>query len=77
VPAVRSQIWNSPERLCQRPTIQMKMVAGNIWTEQGDPHRRVRGKIEGTEGICNPIGRTTIPTKQTPLKFPGTKSPTH
>jgi hypothetical protein len=36
-------------------------------------------RTEGVEGVCNPIGRTTISTNQTPLHVPelqGTKPPT-
>jgi hypothetical protein len=33
--------------------------------------------LEGTEGVCRPIGRTTISTKQPrPPELPGTKPPT-
>jgi len=46
--------------------IQMRMVAANHQTEQGDPNGGVREKTEGAEGVCNPIGRTTISTNQTP-----------
>jgi hypothetical protein len=28
-----------------------------------DPNRRVRGRTEGGESVCNPIRRTTILTK--------------
>jgi len=45
---------------------QMRMVAVNHWTEQRNPIGEVREKTEGAEGVCNPIGRTTISTKQTP-----------
>jgi hypothetical protein len=30
-----------------------------------DPNGGVRGRNEGAEGVCNPIGRTTISTNQT------------
>jgi hypothetical protein len=30
------------------------------------PNGGVRGRTEGAEGVCNPIGRTTISTNQTP-----------
>jgi hypothetical protein len=36
-----------------------------IMTE-GDPNRGFRERTEGAEGICNPIGRATISTNQTP-----------
>jgi hypothetical protein len=53
----------------------MWVLAANNQTEHGDPNGVVRGRIEGTEGICNPIGRTTISTKELsyPSEFPGTK----
>jgi hypothetical protein len=38
----------------------MRMHITKHQTEHGDPNREVRGKTEGAEGVCNPIGRTTI-----------------
>jgi hypothetical protein len=52
--------------------IQMKMLTVNHWTEHGDPKGRVRGRVEGAEGNCNPIGRT-IPTNKTCQSFQGQK----
>jgi hypothetical protein len=46
--------------------IQRRMLAANHWTEHGVPNGGVRGRTEGAEGVCNPIGRTTILTNQTP-----------
>ena len=40
----------------------MQILTANHWTEPTDPHGRVRGRIEGAEGVCNLIGRTTIST---------------
>jgi hypothetical protein len=54
----------------------MGMLTGNHQTEHGDPNGGVRGRTEGAEGDCNPIGRTTISTHQTPPELPGLKSPT-
>jgi hypothetical protein len=34
------------------------MLIANLWTEPRDSNGRVRGRIEGAEGDCNPIGRT-------------------
>jgi hypothetical protein len=34
------------------------MLSANHQTEHRDPDGRVRGKTEGAEGDCNPIGRT-------------------
>jgi hypothetical protein len=38
------------------------MLEANHWTEHRDLNGRFKGKTEGTEGVCNPIGRTTIST---------------
>jgi hypothetical protein len=46
------------------------------WTEHGVPNGIVRERTEGAEGVCNPIGRTTISTKQTSTELPGTKPST-
>jgi len=51
--------------------IQMRILTANQWTEQGDPTGRVRERTEGAEGVCNPKGRTTISTNQTPPVLPG------
>jgi hypothetical protein len=32
------------------------------WTEHGDPNGGVRERTDEAEGVCNPIGRTTIST---------------
>ena len=47
------------------------MLAANNWTEQVFPNRGVRGRTEEAEGVCNPIGRTTISTNQTPQSSQG------
>jgi hypothetical protein len=55
------------------------MLPANHWTEHGDPSGGVRVRIEGAEGVCKPIGRTTISTNQTPPPppgLPGAKPPT-
>jgi hypothetical protein len=55
------------------------MLAANHWTEHGVPNRGVRERTEGDERVCNPIGRTTILTNQTPPhspELPGTKPST-
>jgi hypothetical protein len=44
--------------------MQMKMLKTNHWTEQGFPNEEVREGTEGAEGVCNPIGRTAVPTNQ-------------
>jgi len=30
----------------------------NYWTVSGDPNGRSKGRTEGTQGDCNPIGKT-------------------
>jgi hypothetical protein len=52
------------------------MLTANYWTEHGVPNGGVRERTEGAEGVCNPIGGTTISTNQIPLELPGTKPPT-
>jgi hypothetical protein len=47
------------------------MLADNHWTEHRVPNERVRERIEGAEGGCNSIGRTTISTNQTSPELPG------
>jgi hypothetical protein len=42
------------------------MLAANHRTESGDPSEEVKWRTERAERVCNPIGRTTISTKQTP-----------
>jgi len=46
--------------------LKIRMLAANQQTEHRDTIGGVREKIEGAEGGCNPIGRTTISTKKTP-----------
>jgi hypothetical protein len=47
------------------------MLTANHWTECGVPNRGVRERTEEVEGVCNPIGRTTLSTNQTPQNFEG------
>jgi hypothetical protein len=58
--------------------IQRWMLTANHWTEHGVPNRGVRERTEGVEGVCNPIGRTTVSTNQTPSpsRAPGPKPST-
>jgi hypothetical protein len=51
--------------------IQIWILAANYWTEHGDPNGGVRGRTEGAEGVCSPIGGTTIWTKQYPQSSQG------
>jgi hypothetical protein len=41
----------------------------------GVPNGGAREMTEGAEGGCNPIGKTTISTKQTPLELAGSTPP--
>jgi hypothetical protein len=43
------------------------MLAVNHWTEHGDHIGGFRGRNEGTEWVCKPIGRTIISTNQPPF----------
>ena len=51
--------------------IQRWMLAANHRTECGVPNRGVRERTKGVEGVCNPIGRTTISINQTPQSSQG------
>jgi hypothetical protein len=56
--------------------MQMQMSAANHWSEHRKPNGGVRGKTEGAEGVCNPIGNTIISTNQYPPELPSTEPPT-
>jgi hypothetical protein len=56
-------LLRGPARTLQ---IQRRMLAANNWTEHGVPTRDVREETEGVEGVCSPIGRTTILTNENP-----------
>jgi hypothetical protein len=43
----------------------MQILTANRWTDPRDLNGGVRGRTEGAEGDCNPIGRTTISTNWT------------
>jgi hypothetical protein len=43
----------------------MRMLAAKHQMEPGNPNEGLRGRIEGAEGVYNPMGGTTIPTNQT------------
>jgi hypothetical protein len=74
--AYRSLILLSPERLCQSLRNKRWMFAANHWTKHKVPNGGVRERTGGAEWVCNPIGRTTISTTQTPPELSGTKLPT-
>jgi hypothetical protein len=40
----------------------MQILIANHWSEVRAPYGRVRGRTEGAEEDCNPIGRTTSST---------------
>jgi hypothetical protein len=40
------------------------MLTANHRTDHTVPNEGVRERTEGAEGVCNPIGRTTISTNQ-------------
>ena len=61
-------LLRGPARVLQ---IQRWMLTANHWTERGVPNRGVRERTEGVEGVCNPIGRTTISTNQFPKSSQG------
>ena len=46
------------------------MLAAYQLTEHRDPSGGVKGRTEGTEGVCNPIGKT-LSTNQTPQSSQG------
>ena len=46
--------------------IQMQILIGNHLTEHEDTSERARGRTEGAEGGCNPIGRTISTNWTTP-----------
>ena len=37
----------------------MQILIAKHWSKAGDPSGRVRGRTEGAEGNCSPIGRRT------------------
>jgi hypothetical protein len=51
----------------------MQMFAANHPTEPKDFNGGFRERTEGTEGVCNPIGRTTISTNHMPQSSQGLK----
>jgi hypothetical protein len=55
----------------------MQLLAANHQIEHRNENGGVRGRTEGAEKVCNPIGRTTISTKQPPTpELPSIKPPT-
>jgi hypothetical protein len=50
----------SPEWLCQCLTNTEVMLTTNQWTENRIPNEGGRERTQGAEGVCSPIGGTTI-----------------
>ena len=40
------------------------MLTGKHWTQRRLPNRGVRERTKGAEGVCNPIGKRAVSTKQ-------------
>jgi hypothetical protein len=61
-------VWYSclPRGSARAWPIQKWMLTGNHRTDRGDPNGGVRERTEDAEEVCNPIGRTTASTNQTP-----------
>jgi hypothetical protein len=53
----------------------MQIPTAKHWTDVGDPHGRVKGRIEGTEGDGNPIGRPTMSPNLIAWEFPESEPP--
>jgi hypothetical protein len=54
----------------------MEILRANHWVVVGDQYGRIRGRTEGPEGYCNPIGRTVstnLDTSEIPDSEPKTK----
>jgi hypothetical protein len=64
-----SLIYLSPERLCQSLTNTEADALSQLSTES--PNIGVRERTEGAEGVCSPIGGTTISTNQNPQSSQG------
>jgi hypothetical protein len=71
VHAEKSLILLFPERSFQSLTNTGVDVCCLPLDEHGVPNIGVKERTQGVEGVCNPIGRTTISTKQTPKSFQG------
>jgi hypothetical protein len=54
----------------------MQILTVKHWTVVRDFYGRVRGRIEGTEGDGNPIGRPTVSIYLDPEELPETEPPT-
>ena len=63
--------FKAPLMQVEKFTVLRWMPSANHWAESWDPNRGVRKMTEGIEGVCNPIGRTTVSTNQTPQSSQG------
>jgi hypothetical protein len=73
-PETGGSLWVQGQLVCsmsssqlelQSDTLYSQQNAANHWTEHRVPNGAVREKTQGTEGVCNPTGRTTVSTNQT------------
>jgi hypothetical protein len=55
---------------------QIQTLTAKHWMEIKGPYRRVRERIEETEGCGHPKWRPTVWTQLEPWEFPGTEPPT-
>ena len=71
----RSTCWQEPDLTVSWEArawqIQRQMLTANHWTEHKVPNGGVRERTEEAEGVCNPIGRTTVSTNQIPQSSQG------
>jgi hypothetical protein len=51
------------------------MLTANYWTEHWEPNGGVRERNEVADGVCNPIGRTSV-NQLDATEVSGTKPPT-
>jgi hypothetical protein len=54
----------------------MQILTARHWTEVRNSYGKLRGRIEGTEGVDNPIERPTVSTNLETWEFPETELPT-
>ena len=52
----------------------MAVLTTNHWIEVRDLYERVKGRTEGAEGDCNPIGGITMSTTLGSLELPETET---
>jgi len=52
---------------------QIQILAANHWTEFGNPHGWIRGRIKEAERESNPLGRPAVSTNPDPRELPETE----